>query len=160
VGNAFPGLHPELVGEGPPEQVEIILCPHEMPKVLKDMLNGQTLVVRVYDPALLNVHGNAVHDPEHAQVQADCIHHFIAVHTGFELAQFPRGIYEFNGMDQVRERGVIPTGAMTAGGDQPAEPDAFQNDVQWKCIAMFLQHVIDFLYCRAAFNYHAWMRII
>jgi len=65
-----------------------------------------------------------------------------------------------NGLDQVRECGVIPAGAVTAGGNQPAKPHTFQNDIQWKCVAIFLQNVVHFLHRRAAFNDHAWMRIV
>jgi len=121
----FPGFHPELVTEGPPEQVEIILFPHAEFKILQNPINGHALIMCMHYPALLHVHRNPVHDSKHAQVQARRIHHLIAVHTDFKLAQLSGGRHDFDSVDQIRECGVIPAGAVTTSGDQPAKSNTF-----------------------------------
>ena len=43
-------------------------------------------------------------------------------------------------MDEIGECGVVPAGAVAAGGDQPAKADAFEHDVQRQSIAVRLQY--------------------
>ncbi len=113
----FPGLHPELIGEGPPEQVEVIVCQHAFFEAFKHLLNRQVLIVSVDCPVLLYIHSDAVHDPKHAEIQTDRVHDFITIDASFEFTQLPGGSDDLNGMHEVGEGGVVPAGTMTTSGD-------------------------------------------
>ena len=58
-------------------------------EIFEDVLDGQTLILRVHDPTLLDVHRDADHDAEHAETQADGVHDVFAIYAGFEFAYLP-----------------------------------------------------------------------